>query len=173
MLVATGCATRYPLRDPTGDRFPSVAGQALDGQTVRFPDAVAGRPAVLLIAYDQDTQFDVDRWLLGLLQGKLQAPLYEMPTIPGAIPRLLAGTIDEGMRGGIPSEDWGSVVTVYDDADPIARFTGNDQRRRNTRVVVLNADGVVVFFHDRGYSARLVPQIIGLTTTASTAGPGD
>ena len=152
-----------------GELFPAVTGKALDGKQVSFPDAVAGGPAVLLIAYEQRAQFDVDRWLLGLLQGELQAPLYEVPTIPGALPGLFAGTIDEGMRGGIPSEDWGVVVTMYDDGDAIARFTGNEDRRNNTRVVVLDKNGVVRFFHDRGYSARLVAEVLRATQTATTA----
>ena len=144
-----------------------MTGSALSGESIRFPDAVAGTPAVLLIAYEQDGQFDVDRWILGLLQGNLRAPLFELPTIPGAVPGLFAGTIDEGMRGGIPNEDWGAVVTMYDDGDAIARFTGNDERRRNTRVVVLGPDGVVRFFHDRGFSARLVAQVLAATSTVS------
>ena len=162
-LALMGCATRYPLRDPTGERFPLVAGKALDGTPVEFPKVVAGRPAVLLIAFEQDGQFDVDRWILGLLQANLQAALYELPTIPGAVPGLFAGTIDEGMRGGIPKEDWGAVVTVYEDGDILAKFTGNERRRRNTRVVVLDEQGVVRFFHDRGYSARFVAQVVEAT----------
>ena len=137
LVAGSACSPRYQLRDPTGERFPTVTGQSLDKKPVKFPDAVAGGPAVLLIAYEQKAQFDVDRWILGLLQGNLQARLYELPTIPGALPGLASGFIDDGMRGGIPKEDWGAVVTMYDDADIIARFTGNDNRRNNTRVVVL------------------------------------
>lgn len=170
LVAQIGCSTRYPLRDPTGERFPTVTGEALDGKEVRFPDAVAGRPAVLLVAYERQTQFDVDRWLLGLLQGKLQATLFELPTIPGAIPGLFSGTIDEGMRGGIPSEDWGAVVTIYEDGDKLARFTGNDERRNSARVIVLAPDGTVRYFHDRGYSARLVAEVLAATSTAAGSG---
>ena len=162
-----GCATRYPLRDPTGERFPTVTGTSLAGAPTTFPDAVAGRPAVLLIAYEQQTQFDVDRWLLGFVQAQLDAAIYELPTIPGAIPGLFAGSIDEGMRGGIPKEDWAVVVTMYDDGDAIARFTGNDKRRGSARVVVLDERGHVRFFHDSGYSARLVQKVIALTKTST------
>ena len=38
-------------------------------------------------------------------------------------PGMAADWIDSGMRRGIPSEDWGSVVTVYRDADAIGAFT--------------------------------------------------
>jgi hypothetical protein len=140
-------------REPTGERFPSVVGKTLADEEVRLPEDVAGGPAILLIGYLQKAQFDADRWLYGLLQADLGARIYEVPTIPGLFPRALAGTIDSGMRSGIPSEDWSSVVTVYgDDAQAIVALTGN-QNGRNMRVLVLDADGRVAWFHDRGFSA--------------------
>ncbi|MBK8975394.1 MAG: hypothetical protein IPM29_05675 [Planctomycetes bacterium] len=155
VLASSGCATRYEPRDPLGERFPSVTGEALSGEAVRVPEDFAGRPLLLLIGFDQDAQFDVDRWLLGLLQGQVDVAVRELPTIPGFVPRLFSGTIDAGMRAGIPSEDWGAVVTVYGDGDRIARFTGSE-RDNNTRVVLLDGDGKVAFFHDRGYSAGVL-----------------
>ena len=167
LAIIVSCTVRYPVRDPTGETFPTVTGQSLEKKPITFPDAVQGQSTVLLIAYEQRGQFDVDRWILGLLQGGLEAPLYELPTIPGAIPGLFANTIDNGMRGGIPEEDWGVVVTMYDDGETIAKFTGNDERRNSTRVMVLDPDGRVAWFHDRGYSARLVASVIAATQTSS------
>ena len=40
---------------------------------------------------------------------------------------------------------------MYDDADKIARFTGNENGLP-ARVFLLDAQGRVVFFHDQGYS---------------------
>ncbi|MDK2970820.1 MAG: hypothetical protein PWP23_575 [Candidatus Sumerlaeota bacterium] len=60
--------------------------------------------------------------------------------------------IDEGMRSGIPREDWRSVVTVYKDAGRIVRATGNENPR-NARVLLLDKTGRIVWFHDSGYSA--------------------
>ncbi|HEU4703670.1 MAG TPA: hypothetical protein VFS37_14400, partial [Conexibacter sp.] len=58
-----------------------------------------------------------------------------------------------GMRSGIPSEDWASVVTVYNsDAERLVQFTGNASPR-NIRVLLLDAAGRVLWFHDRGFSA--------------------
>ena len=152
---ATACSTSQPRRDPTGERFPSVVAKTLDGRELRLPEAGAGAPLLLLIGYEQRAQFDLDRWLLGIDSLGLELRLLEVPTIPGMIPRLLKGAIDGGMRRGIPEEDWGLVATVYGDADAIAKFTGNADGLTG-RVVLLDADGRVVFFHDRGYSvARL------------------
>ena len=69
------------------------------------------------------------------------------------IPGMFSGAIDSGMRSGIPSEDWGSVVTVYGaGADELKRFTGVEGGS-NARVLLLDEDGFVQWFHDRGYSA--------------------
>ena len=66
---------------------------------------------------------------------------------------IFAERINDGMRSGIPSEDWAVVVTVYEDGKKIARFLGNESGR-TARVVLLDSDGKVLFFHDRGFSLR-------------------
>ncbi len=150
-----GCSSTTPNRNPVGEKFPTVEGSTLAGQEVKLPShALEGdKPALLIVAYVQDAQFDVDRWLLGILDSELPASVYEVPTVEGIVPGLIAGTIDEGMRSGIPKEDWAIVITVYDDADKIVDFTGNENPR-NARVLLLDAQGVVLWFHDEGYSAR-------------------
>lgn len=150
-LATTSCSTTWPRRDPTGERLPTVRGTSLAGLKVELPSVAAGEPLLLLIGYDQDAQFDLDRWLFGLDQAGWTTTTFEVPTIPGMIPRLLSGTIDAGMRRGIPAEDWAGVVTLYDDAAKLAAFTGNDDGLTG-RVVLLDGEGDVVFFHDRGYS---------------------
>lgn len=153
-----GCSSKYTQRDPSGERFPSVLGTSLAGKQYRIPEAFAGEPVLLLVGYDQDTQFDLDRWLLGLTQAGIAVRTYEVPTIPGLAPRIFRGTIDRGMRSGIPSEDWGAVITVYGDGDKIARFTGNENKLPG-RVLLLDAEGRVIFFHDRGYSVGTLQRL--------------
>jgi hypothetical protein len=150
-FLAAGCRSTYDRRDPTGETFPAVRGDALDGREVEIPAAFAGKPVLLLIGYEQSTQFDLDRWMLGMQQAGVSVATYEVPTIPGLVPGLFSGYIDGGMRRGIPEEDWGGVVTVYGDGEKIARFTGNADGLPG-RIVLLDGQGRVVFFHDRGFS---------------------
>jgi outer membrane protein assembly factor BamB len=148
-----GCSSTLPNREPLGQALPPVTGKALDGREWRLPDDLAGQPAVLLVGYEQRAQFDADRWLFGLLQAETPTRLLEVPTIPGLFGRVLAGTIDSGMRSGIPHEDWGTVVTLYgDSAARMKAFTGTESGR-NMRVLVVDEHGVVRWFHDRGFSA--------------------
>jgi hypothetical protein len=158
VAVATGCASTPPNRDPVGEVFPSVRGESLAGEDYRLPEDFAGRKILLLVGYVMNSQFDIDRWLLGLLQAEVDVPFIEVPTIDGLLPGMFAGQIDSGMRKGIPREDWPAVITVYGDADEIVRFTGKENPR-NARVLLLDEDGKVIWFHDRGYSARLILEI--------------
>ena len=140
-------------RDPVGEAFPTTVGRTLEEERVELPAAYAGAPAVLLVGYEQEAQFDADRWIYALLKADLDVRIVELPTIPGLVPSWISGWIDEGMRSGIPREDWGQVVTVYGDAArPIAELTGT-AKGRNMRVLLLDAGGVVRWFHDRGFSA--------------------
>lgn len=159
-VAAVGCSSDIANRNPVGERFPSVRGNNLGGGEVVLPDDLEGAnpPVLLLVAYKQNAQFDVDRWLLGLLQAEVAVTPYEVPTVDGLVPGMIAGTIDEGMKSGIPSEDWASVVTVYDDADRIVAFTGNEDPL-NARVMLLDATGNVIWFHDDGYSARVLLEL--------------
>lgn len=150
-LCTAACSNTWPRRDPTGEVFPTVQGTSLDGRDVTLPGVGAGEPLLLLVGYEQEAQFDLDRWLLGLDQAGVAVRTLEVPTIPGLVPRMISGMIDGGMRRGIPREDWGGVVTVYGDAGAIARFTGN-QDGLTGRVLLLDGTGRVVFFHDRGWS---------------------
>lgn len=166
-----GCSSTTSNRDPLGERFPSVRGEALTGEERALPESLAGNPALLLVGYQQKAQFDADRWLYGLLQSGLALPILEVPTIPGLFPSLFAGTIDGGMRKGIPSEDWASVVTVYgSEASPIVAFTG-DENGRNIRVLLLDGEGVVRWFHDRGFSAGKLIELEGAASELSGGTP--
>lgn len=171
-VAAAGCATTVPNRDPVKEVLPTFAGTALDGTPRTFPRDLGGKPTVLIVAFTQRGQFDVDRWLLGLVQLQTPVQLFEVPTVEGAIPGLFADTIDEGMRGGIPSEDWGGVVTVYDEAETLVNFLGND-KDDNGRVMLLDASGKVVWFHDRGYSASQVKALDTAVRAADAPMPAE
>lgn len=163
LALLPSCSSTWPRRNPTGEVFPTVAGKSLAGDALTLPAVGAGAPLLLLVGYEQEAQFDLDRWLFGLDQAGWRVRTFEVPTLPGLFPRLLAGTIDGGMRRGIPAEDWASVVTVYGDASRIAEFTGNEDGLTG-RVVLLDRAGKVVWFHDRGFS---VAQLKALMAAAS------
>ena len=163
------CSAPVPNRDPVGEVFPAVAGESLAGEPVNLPADLAGQPAVLIVGYLQEAQFDIDRWLMGLIQAGVGLPILELPTIPDLVPTLASKWIDDGMRSGIPAEDWAVVVTLYGSAaKPVAELTGTANGRL-ARVLLLDANGQVAWFHDRGYSATKALELGQLADTLGAA----
>jgi hypothetical protein len=145
------CGSTRPNRSPLGEVFPSVQGTALDGEEWSLPEDLSGETAILLIGYKQNAQFDIDRWLIAFAMAGVQSKVLEVPTIEGLAPGIFSGQIDGGMRSGIPEVVWEAVVTIYGDAPEVVEFTGNENGL-NARVLVLDPEGRVVFFHDGGFS---------------------
>jgi hypothetical protein len=66
------------------------------------------------------------------------------------------------MRSGIPSEDWGAVVTLYGaSATDVMSFLGND-KSSNAYVNLIDNSGEIVWSHHRGYSASLALELDAL-----------
>lgn len=151
ILLITACSTTYPNQSVTGKTFPSISGQTLEQKNINIPKDFDDEFTLLLIGYKQNSQFDIDRWLIGLDMTKTNVAVYELPTIQGLFPRIFSAMIDNGMRAGIPHPLWKSVVTVYKDGDKIQVFTGNENPN-NTRVILLNREGNILYFYDEGFS---------------------
>jgi len=146
-----------------GRRFPSVAGRALSGEVVRFPEDLAGAPALLLCAYRRGTQDDVDRWAAFAARRLPGLAVYELPIISSRVWRPLQGWIDGGMRGGVPPGLWAHVVTLYEDGGRARAFIGDGGGWR-TQVVLLDAAGSVAFHDDGGFSEEAADRLAAAAT---------
>ena len=153
-----GCSTSYQNNDVTGLKFPTVSGENLEKTLVTIPQTFLGQPALLLVGYKQDAQFDIDRWLIGLDMTQTNVAVYEIPTIAGMFPRMFKTVIDNGMRAGIPKELWQGVITVYQDGERVQAFTGNTNPN-NARVLLLDNTGKIVYFYDRGFSVKALNEL--------------
>lgn len=149
--LVSACSTNHPNQDITGKSFPSISGQTLEKNTVNIPEDFDDEFTLLLVGYAQNSQFDIDRWLIGLDMTKTNVPTYEIPTIQGLFPRMFSTVIDNGMRAGIPKPLWKGVVTVYKDGDKVQAFTGNE-RPNSARVILLDRGGNILHFYDEGFS---------------------
>lgn len=153
-----GCSTTYVNRNPVGENFPPVNGKSLTEEERELPTYFKGSQVVLLLGYEQDSQFDIDRWLIGLDMTETKIKAYEIPTIQELLPRMFKSSIDNGMRKGIPKELWGGVITIYGDGATIQEFTGNENPN-NARVLLLDNTGKVIYFHDRGFSVQALNEL--------------
>ena len=162
-LALFACSTS-PIKTPdnlVNKVFPTVQGKSLADEAITIPDSYRGKVTVLLIGYQQKTQFDIDRWILGILQADIPVTIVEVPTIAGMMPQMVQGFIDNGMRSGIPKNDWASVVTVYEDAGKIIQALGNE-RPQSARVVLLDKQGQIVWTSNLGYSAEQIVALKGI-----------
>lgn len=164
LLIGTiSCNSATSNRNPVGETFPAVTGNPLSGGSIRVPAdlQIEGRPIILLVGYVMKAQFDLDRWLIGLVQTRVSVKFYELPTIEGMIPGLFSGSIDRGMQSGIPDQDEATVITVYDadGSDQLIALTGNTNPR-NARVLLLDRSGNIVWFHDSGFSATVLADLL-------------
>jgi cytochrome oxidase Cu insertion factor (SCO1/SenC/PrrC family) len=65
------------------------------------------------------------------------------------------------MRRGIPKELWGGVITIYEDGEKIQAFTGNENPN-NARVMLLDKNGKIIYFYDRGFSVTALNEVLAL-----------
>lgn len=157
-LVSACASYNFPQTLSLGDPMISARGEALDGTPVSIPEDFAGQPTLLLFGFVHKSQFDIDRWLIGLDMTDTKVAVYEIPTLKGMFPDMFSTFIDNAMREGIPKEIWKGVVTVYADGDDVQRFTGN-KTPKNSRVMLLDAQGKVIHFYDRGFSVEALNDV--------------
>lgn len=150
-FLLAGCSVTYPNQSIVGQTFPSVNGQTLEQEAFNIPQDFDQELTLLLIGYKQNSQFDIDRWLIGLDMTKTKIAAYEIPTIQGLFPRMFSTMIDNGMRAGIPKPLWKGVITVYENGDDVQKFTGNTNGN-NARVALINKQGKVLYFYDDGFA---------------------
>jgi hypothetical protein len=141
-----------------GLKFPSITGESLEQKEVSIPSDFQGEKTLLLIGYKQDSQFDIDRWLIGLDMTNTNVNVYEIPTIAGMVPRMFSTMIDNGMRAGIPKDLWKGVITVYNDGEKVQAFTGNENPN-SARVILLDENGIILYMYDDGFSVTALNQV--------------
>lgn len=109
---------------PEALAFPRVEGSSLARTHHRLPGSLQGELNLLLIAFHQRHQRDVDSWLPPATELQRRYPdlrTYEIPVI-GRGYRWMAGFIDGGMRAAI--SDHGvreATITLYVDKDRFRR----------------------------------------------------
>ena len=98
------------------DRFPDTEGTSLSLVDHHLPSTLGGVANLLLIAFRQWQQRDVDTWVPTARALADEYPgfrVYELPVI-SKLYRPVAGFIDGGMRSGIPDPDVRDMtITIY------------------------------------------------------------
>ena len=82
-FLLLSCSTTYTNIDPSGKKFPTISGSSLNGKEYTIPADFSGEKILLLVGYKRKTQFDIDRWTIGLDQTKTRLKTIELPATQG------------------------------------------------------------------------------------------
>ena len=131
--------------------FPALQARNLEGVVHDLPDAFAGDPSVVIVAFERHQQREVDTWVpwLGGLRERLPGlEVYELPAIKRRwLPA--RGFIDGGMRAGIPElETRQHTLTAYTAVGALTRALRLDST--NTIALFVVARGGSVVWSGRG-----------------------
>ena len=106
-------------RPVIGLKFPTMNAHSLAGTKVTLPDAAKGKVVLIVLAFKQESQNQLDSWLELFVADFGEKPgftYYEVPMIPLRY-KLMSFVIDGGMRAGIPREKHKNVITYYGNVD--------------------------------------------------------
>lgn len=126
--------------------FPTIHGRNLERRELELPADFAGERNVVLVAFKQRQQREVNSWLpaLGVVRREAgNVEVYEIPALHrGWTP--LRGWIDGGMRSGIADRATReATITVYINKGPFKTALGISSESR-IHVLVLDRDGRVM-----------------------------
>jgi hypothetical protein len=126
-------------------RFPQVSGANLARKQLNLPQDFNGQANILLIAFHQWQQGEVDTWVPTAQELEATYPgvrYYELPTIR-SMNRLVRAFINGGMRAGIPDRlARERTITLYLDKDAFRQALELSDED-HIHVLLLDGQGVV------------------------------
>jgi hypothetical protein len=132
-------------------RFPRVSGSNLNRKRLNLPQDLEGRLNVVLVAFQQWQQGEVNTWVPAAQQLEAAHPgvrYYELPTIR-RLNRLARAFIDGGMRGGIPDRlARERTITLYLDKESFRQALDMPDEE-HIYVLLVDAQGQVLW-RERG-----------------------
>ncbi|WP_269851480.1 hypothetical protein [Methanosarcina horonobensis] len=127
-----------------GQPFPEIKSKSLSGRVLTLPEEVKGKVVLVCIAFMRSTQSMINSWVQPFEQefGKDgRFAVYEVPMINAGW-KIFSGMIDSGMRGGIPAEKHGRVVTFYGDYSGYQKTLGMENTNL-AYIFLLDQEGII------------------------------
>lgn len=155
-------------------RLPTLQATNLEGDVLELPDAFAGDPSVVVVAFKRRQQEQVDTWIPWLRDLQERLPGLEVYEIPAIKRRWLPARrfIDGGMRAGIPDPHARrSTMTVYTDIGALLEALGLDSTASIAVFVV--ARGGTVGWCSRGAFRQQSADQVEHAIAAARASRGD
>lgn len=133
LLASCGTPVTGEPFDAERPTFPTVSGDNLNNRAFDIPAGLDAPYNILLVAFLQEQQDDVNTWLptaKSIVADHANVEYYELPTISSRW-GIARGFIDGGMRRGIPAfADRERTVTVYTDTKKFRELAGIDDPKQ-------------------------------------------
>lgn len=121
--------------------MPRLDARDLTGADRVIPDDLPADPCVVVLAFRQRQQRDVDDWVEALGD----TPVVEIPVL-GTGWRMVRGWIEGGMAGGTPEEAQGRVWCTYAPLKQVLADLGETGHRSALAAVVRRSGEALVVF---------------------------
>lgn len=136
--------------------MPATAGETLSGHHIVLSQAVGGHQALLVASFSKDAGSSCGEWAK---QARADAALagvavYELAML-GRAPGFIRGTIESGMRKGLPAPQQDQFVVLTQD-EPQWRSYFGVTTDKDPWVVLIDSAGRVLW-HGHGAPANLEP----------------
>lgn len=120
---AISSAAQKDVSDPAQTpHFPTETIADLNGRSLKFPAELPGEKTIVLVAFVQQQQRDIDAWVDALKLKEKGAPAWiELPTVADMGPgfrKFLDGAMQSGIK---KTEDRARVFTLYTDVAGFCR----------------------------------------------------
>ena len=143
--------------------FPTITAENLNREKITLPTDLAGNPALILVAYKQKQQTNVNTWLDRIDEIEAAIPgvqIIETPTISSGKWGWMAGFIDGGMRSGIPDpQARRRTITLYTDVSLFNQALMIEDTD-TIYAVLLDAEGEVVEMVEGDFSEEKMTRLV-------------
>ncbi len=119
--------------------FPTLHGETLSGKAVALPDAIKGRPAILILSFSRAAQEQTKAWGERLKAQKVAADRFQVLELED-VPRLFRGAAKSGIKKGIPPASYDSFILLFEGQDALKKVVGF-QKNADAYVLLLDSDG--------------------------------
>lgn len=144
--------------------FPTITAENLNKEKVTLPGDLAGKPALVLIAYQRQQQSNVDTWLGQMDAIEAAIPgvrIIETPTISSMKWGWFSGFIDGGMRSGIPDpQARARTITLYTNVGKFNEALGIESTK-TIYAVLLDEQGRVIEMIEGDFSVEKLDELSG------------
>jgi hypothetical protein len=157
LIVSLGlvllCTASF-AQTPTSKKMPPVKAETLAEREVTLPQDLPGEKTLILMAFEQAQQKNVNTWVAGMNLADNPIPWIETPVIDPKN-RLFRAFIQGGMRRGIPEQkDRERTITLFTDRAALMVAMGLPEQFNTIYAVVVDRAGNVLLNLEGDYSAE-------------------